>query len=87
MIQSKVKDCYPCDNIVYGKIFYRPRVNNFKANCPIWPNIVLFRDFMPVLITCKFEEDLIEDLIQPVPKSYAAYSPPPPMLHIKFEQD
>ena len=27
---------------------------------PIWPKFKLFRDFMPVLITCKFEKNLIK---------------------------
>ena len=32
-----------------------------KANSPIWPKIKLFRDNMPDLLTCKFEEDPIKN--------------------------
>ena len=28
-----------------------------KANGPIWPNIEHIRDFMSVLVICKFEDD------------------------------
>ena len=34
----------------------RSRASNFKVNSPIWPKIELVRDFMPVLVNCKFEE-------------------------------
>ena len=30
-------------------------------NSPIWPEIKLVPDFMTVLVTCKFDEDLIKN--------------------------
>ena len=33
---------------------------NSAGSGPIWQKFELVRDFMPVLITCKFEEDLIK---------------------------
>ena len=42
---------------VYGENFRRSRARNFKANSPIWPEIGLIRDFMPVLVNCKFDEE------------------------------
>ena len=44
--------------------FSRPsRAANSAAlnNSPIWPNFELVQDFMVVLVTCKKEEDLIEN--------------------------
>ena len=41
---------------VFGKNFRRSRACNSEANSPIWPKITLVRDFMPILVTCKFEE-------------------------------
>ena len=40
---------------VYGKNFRFSRASNSKANSPIWPKI------MPVLVICKFKEDLIKN--------------------------
>ena len=31
------------------------------GSSPIWPKFELVRDFMPILITCKFEKDLIQN--------------------------
>ena len=45
---------------VHGKRFRRSRASNSKANSSICPEIELVRDFMPVLVTCKFEEDSIK---------------------------
>ena len=45
---------------VYGENFRRSRVCNSIANRPIWPEIKLVPDFMPVLVICKFEEDPIK---------------------------
>ena len=30
-------------------------------NCLIWPKFELIRDVMPVLVTCKFDEDPIKN--------------------------
>ena len=46
---------------VYGKMFCHSRASNSKMNNPIWPKIKFAQDFMPVLITCNFEEDPIKN--------------------------
>ena len=43
-----------------GAIFCHSRASNSKANIPVWPKFELRRDFMPVMITCKFDEDPIK---------------------------
>ena len=42
---------------VYWKTFRSSRASNSKVNSLIWPLIELVRDFMPVLVTCKFDKD------------------------------
>ena len=47
-----------------GNYFVFRCSSTLKANSlgsgPIWPKFFLVRDFMPVLVTCKFEKDLIK---------------------------
>ena len=43
-----------------GKNFHHSRASNSKANIPIWPKFELHGDFMPVLVTCKIDEDPIK---------------------------
>ena len=43
---------------VYGENFRQSRANN--SNSPIRPKIELVPNFMPVLVTCKFEDDPIK---------------------------
>ena len=40
-------------------IFWASRAHNSKVTGQIWPEFELFRDFMPVLVTCKIDEDPI----------------------------
>ena len=42
------------------KKFHHSRASNSKANIPIWPKFELRQDFMPVPVTCKFDEDPIK---------------------------
>ena len=44
----------------YGKFFRCSRAPNSVWSGPIWPKLELIRDFMPVLVTCKFEKNLIK---------------------------
>ena len=37
--------------------FHRSRARNSKMTGQIWPKFELVRDFMPVLVICKFDED------------------------------
>ena len=43
-----------------AKHFCHSRASNSKVNIPVWPKFELRRDFMPVLVTCKFDEDPIK---------------------------
>ena len=38
-------------NISLWEMFSRARASNFKVNSPIWPEIILVRDFMAVPVT------------------------------------
>ena len=46
---------------VYGIFCIRSRAANSAILGPIWPNFELVRDVMDVLVTCKYEEDLIKN--------------------------
>ena len=39
-----------------GNFFKRSRALNSVGSGPIWPKLEFIRDFMPVLVTCKFEK-------------------------------
>ena len=45
--------------LVDGDFSRRPRAANSPVLGPIWPNFELVRDVMDVLVTCKYEEDPI----------------------------
>ena len=45
---------------LYGDISRRSRAANSAVLGSIWPNFELVRDIMDVLLTCKYEEDLIK---------------------------
>ena len=42
------------------EFFRRSRAPNLDVSGPIWPKVDHFRCFMPVLVTCKFDEDRIK---------------------------
>ena len=44
---------------------------NSVGSGPIWLKFKLVRDFMPVLITCKFEKDLIKNNKEKVETSFS----------------
>ena len=46
---------------LFSANFHHSRASNSKANGLFWPKIELVRDFMPVLVTSKFDEDLIKN--------------------------
>ena len=56
-------------------IFRHSRASNSKVNTPIWPTYKLCRDFMLVLVTCKFDEDpiKIEDTIDRTRVKYGIF--------------
>ena len=45
--------------LVYGDFSRRSMAANSAVLGPIWPNFELVRDVKDVLVTCKYEEDLI----------------------------
>ena len=47
--------------LVYGDFSRRSRAANSAVLGPIWPNFELVRDILDVLVTCKYEEDPIEN--------------------------
>ena len=47
--------------LVYGDFSNRSRAANSAVLGPIWPNFELVRDLMDVLVTCKYEEDRINE--------------------------
>ena len=53
--------------------FKRPRAPN-SGSGPIWPKCELIRDFMPVLVTCKFDKDPINNESASVDTSFSLYS-------------
>ena len=54
---------------VYGNFFRRSRAANSVVGGPIWPKFELIQDIMHVLISCKFEKDLINSNGEKVVKS------------------
>ena len=46
--------------IVCQDFFLPLKAHNSKVTDPIWPESELVQDFMPVLVTSKFDEDLIK---------------------------
>ena len=56
----KTKTDYAPDKVKYG-VFPHSRANNSERKCPIWPEFKLVQDFMPVLVTRKFDKDLIKN--------------------------
>ena len=47
-----------------GNFLRRPRAPNSAGSGPIWPKFELVRDFMPAIVTCKFEKDLKVDSLR-----------------------
>ena len=43
-----------------GDFFRRSRAANSVVSGPIWPKFKLIRDFMHVLVTCKYKKDRIK---------------------------
>ena len=51
---------FPIISLWEIEIFRRSRAPNSVGSGPIWPKFKLVQDFMPVLIMCKFEKNLIK---------------------------
>ena len=50
----------PFSHYKSGKFFWRSRAANSVVSGPIWPKFELVRDFMHVLVTCKYKKDQIK---------------------------
>ena len=60
---------FPLQN--YGKFFRRSRTPNSIGSGQMWLKFERIRDFMPVLVTCKFEKDLIQNNREKVQTSFS----------------
>ena len=54
-----------------GNFLERSRAANFVFSGPIWPKFELVRDFMHVLITCKYKNDWIKNNREKVETSFS----------------
>ena len=64
LIKSKMKELECSQDFSHNKsmgIFRCSRAANYAVLGPIWPNFKLVRDVMDVLVTCKYEKDLIKN--------------------------
>ena len=61
----------PISHYIYGKNFRRSRAANFVVSGPIWPKFELVRDFMHVLVICKYKKDRIKNNREKVEKSFS----------------
>ena len=58
-IQLKLKQLY-LDKILHNTVFFggwHSMASNSKVNGPFWPKFKDFLDFIPILVTCKFDKD------------------------------
>ena len=51
--------------------FRRSRAANSVVSGPIWPKFELFRDFMHILVTCKYKKDRIKNNREKVETSFS----------------
>ena len=54
-----------------GNFFRCSRAANFVVSCPNWPKFELIRDFMHVLVTCKYKKDRIKNNREKVETSFS----------------
>ena len=54
-----------------GKFFRCSRSANSVVSGPIWPKFELVREFMHVLVTCKYEKDRIKSNREKVETSFS----------------
>ena len=74
MIRSKMTELawrqhFP--NISLWEFFWRSRAANSVIRGPIWPKFELVRDFMHVLVTCKYRKDRIKNNREKVETSFS----------------
>ena len=61
LIKSKMKELECSQDFSHYKSMGIFQTLNSAVLGPIWPNFELVRDFMNVLVTCKYEEDPIKN--------------------------
>ena len=54
-----------------GKIFLDLKAPNSVVCCQIWPKFELIRDFMHVLVACKYKKDPIKNNREKVETSFS----------------
>ena len=54
----------PFSHYKYGKFFKRSRAADSVVSGSVWPKFELVRDFMHVLVTCKYKKDRIKNNIE-----------------------
>ena len=54
-----------------GNFFRRSRAANSVVSGPIWPKFELIRDFMHVLVNCKYKKDRIKNKQEKVETSFS----------------
>ena len=64
---------YTLNNVIYG-LFQQSRANNSQVTGLIMPEFKLIWDLMPVLVTCKFDKDLINNERASMKTSFSYYS-------------
>ena len=69
MIELAWRQHFPIVSV--WKIFRRSRAANSVVSGPIWPKFELVRDFMHVLVTCKYETDRIKSNREKVETSFS----------------
>ena len=52
-------------------IFRRSRAANSVVSGPIWPKFELVRDFMHILVTCKYKKDRVKNNREKVTTSFS----------------
>ena len=55
------------------EIFRRSRAANSVVSGPIWPKFKVVRDFMHVLVTCKYKKDRIKNNREKVETSFSPF--------------
>ena len=63
----------PFSHYKYGNFFRPHRVAKSVVSGPIWPKFKLVRDFMYVLVTCKYKKDWIKNNQEKVETSFSLY--------------
>ena len=59
LVTSKFEEPIKTESTIEYGLFHHSAINS-EVNSPIWPEIGFIRDFMAILVTCKFDEGPIK---------------------------